>query len=782
MRWVAPVLVMTASPAVAATPTETLDRARAEMVVDPHKVIALVAQARRELTATPGAATSEAIRADWLEAEAQGRIGNLDRAAAISARALTAVERQAPDTKLHGDILMTQGAIALDENRTREAFGLFRRAHAIFQRLGETRSQAIALQNIGTIYSYAGDQKSVLRYYAQAAEVYGDDPALMQAAANNLGTAYRELGEYDRSIEQFRKALKLANELESPVLAVRVWNNLAAVALLQKHYAEAIRYADRGLATASDADTAEWRPFLWGVKAQVALAQGQVPQAVALFDRTFAGVDLAKTNYYFRDFHASAVKAYQASGNEALALRHMEAFKRLDDEAREIRSSTNAALAAAQFDFSTQELRISRLRQGQLQRDVAIIRARQRQQMLLLAGAVALLAVTLVAFFWIRRSRNETRAANRELATTNTALDKALKAKSEFLATTSHEIRTPLNGILGMTQVIMQRGELARDVRDQVRLIDSAGNTMKAIVDDILDMAQIEQGRVAVERSEVVLAALVDDIAGLWRAAAERKGVALVVDASQAPARIEEDERKLRQIGFNLLSNAVKFTASGEVRLRVAAVGERLIIAISDTGIGIDPAKQELIFEAFQQADGSTGRQYGGTGLGLAISRKLAQALGGDISLDSTPEKGSTFTLDLPLRAIATPAARNNAAEGPGSLAAATVVVIEPNPLFAAMIEACLAEAAEVVTVDEIAEVAASADVVIVDDDITPQGLAGLRAAAPGAKIVLLGEANGTEVDLVVPRAMPPLALSGELDDLLSHPCAATVPPERAAA
>jgi signal transduction histidine kinase len=777
MRLIVPALVLGGSPALAAAPATTLDRARAAMVVDPHKVISLVAQARRELAAQPGIAPSEGIRADWLEAEALGRIGNLDRASAVSVRALANVERLEPGTKLHGDILMTQGAIALDQSRVRQAFALFRRAYAIFQRLGETRSQAIALQNIGTIYSFAGDQKSVLRYYAQAAEVHDEDPALMQAAANNLGTAYRELGQYDRATEQFRAALKLARELQSPVLEVRVWNNLAAVALLQKRFADAIRYADRGLAAASDADTAEWRPFLWGVKAQVALARGDVPQAVALFERTFAGVDLANTNYYFRDFHASAVKAYQADGNVPRALQHMEAFKRLDDEAREIRSSTNAALAAAQFDFSTQELRIAKLREGQLQRDVAIERARARQQLLLLAGAILLFAVTLAAFFWVRRSRNETRAANRQLASTNSELDKALKVKSEFLATTSHEIRTPLNGILGMTQVIMQRRDLAASVHDQIRLIDSAGNTMKAIVDDILDMAQIEQGRVAVERSEVSLPALMQDIAGLWRAAAERKGVALDLDITQAPALVHEDERKLRQIGFNLLSNAVKFTPSGMIRIRVAAEDGRLVVAFSDTGIGIAPEQQEAIFQPFQQADGSTARQFGGTGLGLAISRKLAQALGGDITLISTPDEGSTFTLSLPLRLIEVPAdERAGTGNVVSCVADACVFVVEPNPLFAAMIEACLGEVAAVIIVDAPSDVAERADIVIVEDDVSSGDLAGLRMAAPRALIVVLGEQTGCDVDGVVSRTMPPLHLSAALDELLAHPRPVALP------
>jgi signal transduction histidine kinase len=743
--------------------SQTLDRARAAMVSDPRDVIRLVATARREL---PAGAALERTRADWLEAEALGRLGELDKAQALSARALSAITATASGGKLHADILMTRGAIALDQSRVKDAFALFRQAHAIFHRLKETRSEAIALQNIGTIYGDAGDQRRVLRYYAQAAEVHSGDPALAQAAANNLGTAYRALGDYPRADASFRRALALARDLHSPVLEARALNNLAAVSLLRGRLAEAERFADRGLAIAADPSVREWAPFLWGVKAQVAMARGNLPRAIALFGRTFSGVDLAKTPFFFRDFHESAADAYRRAGDSDLALRHLAAFKRLDDEAREIRSSTNAALAAAQFDFSGQELRIARLREGQLERDVQIERARARQQWLLLAATLALLAITLAAFLWVRRSRNETRAANRELETTNLALDHALKAKSEFLATTSHEIRTPLNGILGMTQVLLRRRGVEPAVVEQVRLIDSAGNMMKAIVDDILDMSQIERGEVQVERSRVDLPALVRDTAGLWQASAAEKGLALTLDLAEAPALIAEDERKLRQILFNLLSNAVKFTLDGTIAVRVGVANtggaERLIVAIADSGIGIAPDQLDAIFEPFRQADGSTARRFGGTGLGLAICTRLAEALGGGIAVSSAPDIGSTFTLSLPLTRIEEAHAAD-ADDRP------RVLVIEPNPLFASMINACLAERHFVeiagdLTAAKAAAAKGAADIVLLRDGADAQAVAAARAAHPHALISVFGRpAAGAGEDGAIERRLPPVHLAPAL-------------------
>ena len=739
-----------------------LDRAHAAMIVDPKQVLTLIDQARVRLDRLEGGEIARA-RAGWLESEALGRLGETAKAERIATAALLLVERLAPGSKLHGDILMTQGGLALDANRMQRAFELFRRAHAIFVAHGETRAQAIALQNIGTIYSNAGDQRKVLRYYAQAAEVHRGDAGLSQTAANNLGNAYKELGQFDRAEAEYSRALVLSREVGSPLLEARVLNNLASVELQRGKLAQADRFADRGLRLARSNDAAEWTPFLWGVKAQVALKRGNVTAARALFDKTFAGETLEKTSFYFRDFHQSASEAYRAAGDQATAFRHLLAFKRLDDEARAIQSSTNAALAAAQFDYSNQELRITKLREAEL-------RARARQQALGLAGVLVLLAVTLAAFFGVRRSRNETRVANRQLETSNTALDKALKAKSEFLATTSHEIRTPLNGILGMTQVLLSRRGLAPEVTEPLRLIDSAGNTMKAIVDDILDMSQIEHGQVAIDRTELALGRLVDESAGLWRAAAERKGVALIVDMAEPALRIVEDERKLRQMTFNLLSNAVKFTAAGTVNLTVRTTEEQLLIAVRDSGIGIAPDQLDLIFEPFRQADGGTTRQFSGTGLGLAISQKLAEALGGGITVTSEVGRGSCFTLTLPLRRAATPAPVATDGTRARRLADATVIVMEANPLFASMIEACLGDAAAVLTCDADGEsgenMPASGDVVLVSDDVDAQQVASLRVRFPKALLVAFGEPRDG-LDAAITRRMPPLHLAPALDTLL---------------
>jgi signal transduction histidine kinase len=244
------------------------------------------------------------------------------------------------------------------------------------------------------------------------------------------------------------------------------------------------------------------------------------------------------------------------------------------------------------------------------------------------------------------------------------------KSQSEFVAKVSHELRTPLNSILVLSQQLSENpeGNLNRRQVDYVRTIHAAGADLLNIINDILDLSKIESGAFAVEPEEVALSPILEMLARLFRDEAETRRLSFDVHIDSAAARtIVTDAQRLKQVLKNLLSNAFKFTEQGGVRLRVTTAcegrnpdrallgGTQNVIAfeVSDTGIGIPPNKQTIIFEAFQQADTGTSRKFGGTGLGLAISRELSKLLGGDIQLSSSiPGQGSTFTLYLPVNPL----------------------------------------------------------------------------------------------------------------------------------
>jgi CheY-like chemotaxis protein len=266
----------------------------------------------------------------------------------------------------------------------------------------------------------------------------------------------------------------------------------------------------------------------------------------------------------------------------------------------------------------------------------------------------------------VERKNNEVEQARRQLEEKAAELALTSKYKSEFLANMSHELRTPLNSILILGQQLAANpnGNLSLRQVEFARNIHSAGTDLLTLINDILDLSKIESGTVSVEAEEVTFASLRDTVRRTFHHVAEAKNLGFHIEIdNQLPRSFTTDPKRLQQILKNLLSNAFKFTSQGRVSMQVKQVTggwsvdhptlrfvpAAVAITVTDTGIGIAPEKQRLIFEAFQQADAGTSRKYGGTGLGLAISRELATLLGGEIRLSSVPGEGSTFTLYLPL-------------------------------------------------------------------------------------------------------------------------------------
>ncbi|MET0307857.1 MAG: response regulator [Sphingomonas sp.] len=232
-------------------------------------------------------------------------------------------------------------------------------------------------------------------------------------------------------------------------------------------------------------------------------------------------------------------------------------------------------------------------------------------------------------------------------------LEQASRYKSDFLANMSHELRTPLNSLLILSKLLGDnpKGNLTEEQVKYATTIQSSGNDLLQLINDILDLSKIEAGHVQIRPETVAIDRLAKDMRQVFQPVAGERGLAFDIRVSDdAPPTIDTDRQRLEQILKNLLSNAFKFTEQGSVTLEVApAATGQLTLSVIDTGIGIGEDQQREIFEAFRQADGTISRKYGGTGLGLSISRELARLLGGAITLSSTPGKGSRFALNIPL-------------------------------------------------------------------------------------------------------------------------------------
>ena len=329
--------------------------------------------------------------------------------------------------------------------------------------------------------------------------------------------------------------------------------------------------------------------------------------------------------------------------------------------------------------------------------------ANWRRSAWLIAGASAagMLAMLIALFALVRNlQRRETDMA--EMERLKLAAETASLAKSSFLATMSHEIRTPMNGILGMAQLLLMSGTGASEQRDYARTILNSGQTLLTLLNDILDLSKVEAGKLDLKPVAFDPRTMIEEVAGLFADQARTKG--LTIEAhwhGPQGQRYRADPIRLRQVLTNLVSNAVKFTGQGSVRVDASEIGRQgdsalLELAVTDTGIGIAPEQQALLFKPFSQLDSSTTRQYGGTGLGLSIVRSLAELMGGEAGVDSEAGQGARFWLrirvdcpgeDEDSRALARPA---EPAASAVQASGRHVLIVEDNPTNRKVVEALL--------------------------------------------------------------------------------------------
>jgi len=299
-------------------------------------------------------------------------------------------------------------------------------------------------------------------------------------------------------------------------------------------------------------------------------------------------------------------------------------------------------------------------------------------ELLIAIGCVLYMSHLVVA---VRQSSMTTTALKNARDAEQRARQKAevaSAAKSDFLAVVSHEIRTPMNAVISAAN-LLRRTRLDTRQREHVEMLVDAGDVLMGLLNDVLDFSKIEAGKMELESAEVVVRERLATLGRLWEPRARANGVRLTLQiAPDVPEAVRTDPLRLQQILFNLLSNAVKFTSEGEITVSVGWENGALTVAVADTGCGIPADRLEHVFNSFEQADVGTTRRHGGTGLGLSISRKLAEIMGGSLTVASVEGEGSTFSLVLPVEAVEQAAARpERQAETAGGLRGRSILAAD---------------------------------------------------------------------------------------------------------
>lgn len=377
---------------------DAIESARTNMMSDPLTALEHARRAEQLVPVDFDGATHEMALASaaWLQSEAMTRLGRPNEALPVAERALALLGENPVPTKLYADTLLSIGRILKLTGEHGEALETLQQAFEVYVAIEETRSQAIVLQSIGSIYNDARQYDRAIEYFADAVERHRDTN-LDLAAFNNLGNAYTALEDYAGALDYYNQALAAAVEMGSSMLQARILNNVASLHIASGDWQAADMAVNQAFEAVGDNTGAEWSRFLWGVRAQAALGREDYAVARTDIEYVFEGVEVSETNHHFTDFHDSAARIYEALGEYELAITHLRAFKRLEDDGREFAANANSALIGAQFDFAAQDLQIQQLRAEGLARDLALAQSEARQRLMMAGGAGALMLILLIA-------------------------------------------------------------------------------------------------------------------------------------------------------------------------------------------------------------------------------------------------------------------------------------------------------------------------------------------------------------------------------------------------
>ena len=577
------------------------------------------------------------------------------------------------------------------QGRFQKALEYFLKSQGILQELGDKMGMATTYSNIGTVYYELGNypesldnllaglklseelndkpglsrvtnnlgnvfvrqknNKKALDYYTYSLKIkeeLGNRRAL-PAAYNNIGLTYTNLQNHKLALENLLMSARIAEEINDKISLTRAYNNIGEEYNVQGDFSKALEYLNKSIRIKNEINDNEGlassylyrgRNHLYQKK--YALAKSDCEKSLALGQEM--SVPIIQQNAY-----QCLSSAWEGLGNLSKSIEYYKQFINVRDTLFNKEKTEEITRKEMQYQFEKKQLSDSiAFTMQKAQQELSFERNLSRQRNLLnlvIFGGLGLLLIGLI--YW--RSRQKSKKLEQERNVIN-KLKQVDQLKDQFLANTSHELRTPLNGIIGISESLKDgvAGKLSQKAQENLDMISNSGKRLSHLVNDILDFSKLKNKDLLLSLRPVDLHATVDVVLKLSETLILDKDLKLVNSIPDSIPLVEADENRLQQILHNLIGNAIKFTENGHVQINAEENNGMISISISDTGIGIAKENLVSIFKSFEQADGSTEREYGGTGLGLSVSKQLVELHNGKLEVRSHVGKGSTFTFTLP--------------------------------------------------------------------------------------------------------------------------------------
>ncbi|MEP5338277.1 MAG: ATP-binding protein [Algibacter sp.] len=557
--------------------------------------------------------------------------------------------------------LYQKAIIFQDKGSSEESLKIYYEIVKIYQDVKDVFGEATTLNAIGETLKESKKINEALSYYDKALKIFEqlEDKTEIANCHYNIGDTYLLLENYNEALDFFNKALRLDAELGSKWGMAYDYESLGKVSSLQGNYKNALGYHEKALGLREQLNQKRELSMSYfeigknNFKLKnYKLAENFLNKSLTISEK-IGNKEMSKDNYKLFSQLYSVTKDYKK------ALDFSTKLLEVKDSLYNKTKSQQIEELQAKFDSEKKESAIVTL-----EKDAEIKNLKLKRQTTLRNIVIGVMLISVLMFFiFFKRFKYRQQLKQEELEKKqliasadaekkqNEELKKIDKLKDEFLANTSHELRTPLNGIIGLSESLKDgvAGELSLKAIENLDMITNSGKRLSYLVNDILDFSKLKNKDLILSQHPIDIYPIINLVIKMSGVFTKGKSLSIINSIPKNVSLIDADENRLQQIFYNLIGNAIKFSENGKIEIRADQKDKMLSISISDTGIGIPKDKLETIFKSFEQADGSTEREYGGTGLGLSVTKQLVELHGGTIKVISELGKGSTFSFTIPI-------------------------------------------------------------------------------------------------------------------------------------